>query len=76
MGAGVHSPRHPRCQDPSGDLLHDMCDSRYYGSVVQWFDGVSWREQATSGAVVQWGVVAKASNQWYSGSRVLCDDLL
>jgi hypothetical protein len=27
------------CQDPSRDLLHDVCDSRYYGSVVQWFSG-------------------------------------
>jgi hypothetical protein len=50
-----------KCQDPSRDLLHDVCDSRYYGSMVQWFNGVSQQRQATSGTVVQWG---------------LCDDLL
>jgi hypothetical protein len=47
------------CQDPSGDLLHDVCDSRYYGSMVQWFSGVSRRRQATR-------------VQWYSGSMGCC----
>jgi hypothetical protein len=59
------------CQDPSGDLLHNVCDSRvlrfngYSGSMGR--RGVSKRPRF-SGTVVQWGVAAKASDQWYSGS--------
>jgi hypothetical protein len=56
---GVQDIDETKCQDPSGDLLHDVCDSRYYGSMVQWFSGVSRRRQATR-------------VQWYSGSMGCC----
>jgi hypothetical protein len=48
------------CQDPSGDLLHDVCDSRDTKvQWVQWFDGVLRRKQATK-------------VQWYNGSVGCC----
>jgi hypothetical protein len=48
--------RYPWCQDPSGDLLHNVCNSR--GTKVQWvrwFNGALRRKQVTK-------------VQWYSGS--------
>jgi hypothetical protein len=69
-----------KCQDPSGDLLHDVCDSR--GTKVQWvqwFVGASWRKQATK---VQWysgSVGCHGVSKRPVGTMVqwdLCDDLL
>jgi hypothetical protein len=67
----------PRCQDPSGDLLHDMCDSRDTKvQWVQWFNGASQRKQATrvqwySGSVGCRGVSERPVVQWFNGVCVM-----